>query len=193
VGSSVDNGKAWPGQPAGNRSPVGAAAALPDGLSLKRRVEALRVLIVDDNVYIRRVVRGMLQHLGVRAVHEAADGVSGLEAIRALNPDVVLLDWEMPLLNGAEFMRIVRSPDLFPFPDVSIVMLTSHGERWRVVESARLGVNEFLVKPVSPQRLLEKLHALVARPRPFVQTSAYYGPEPRRPTGELPEAASPDR
>ena len=57
-----------------------------------------------------------------------------------------MLDWEMPLLNGAELVRIVRSPGVFPMPDIPIIMLTGHGERWRVVEAARLGVNEFLLQ-----------------------------------------------
>ena len=47
-------------------------------------------------------------------MHEASDGIAGLDAIRTVVPDVVILDWELPLLNGAEFVRIVRSPGVFP-------------------------------------------------------------------------------
>ncbi len=71
----------------------------------------------------------------------------------------------MPLLNGAEFVRIVRSPGVFPFSDVPIIMLASHGERWRVVEAVRIGVNEYLRKPVSAQALLDRLTSIVAKPR----------------------------
>ena len=66
-----------------------------------------------------------------------------------MTPDVVILDWEMPSPNGPEFVRRVRSPYEFPQPDVPIIMLTGHGERTRVEEAVRLGVNEFLLKPVS--------------------------------------------
>ena len=100
---------------------------------------------------MRKVVRNMLVNLGVKNIHEAPDGIAGLEAIRIVAPDLVILDWEMPLLNGAELVRIVRSPGVFPVPDVPIIMLTGHVERWRVIEASRLGVNEFLKKPVSGQ------------------------------------------
>jgi two-component system chemotaxis response regulator CheY len=63
---------------------------------------------------------------------------------------------------------------------VPIIMLTGHSERSRVIEAARLGVNEFLLKPVSSKALEERLVAVLAHPRPIVQTADYYGPEPRK-------------
>ena len=102
-------------------------------------------------------------------------------------PDVVILDWEMPLLSGAELVRIVRSPGVFPMPDVPIIMLSGHGERWRVVEAMRLGVNEYLIKPVSAKALYDRLVSITAQPRPMVQLGDYYGPEPRKHAGECVE------
>jgi DNA-binding response OmpR family regulator len=142
-------------------------------------IQDLSILIVDDNHYMRKVVRTLLVNIGVRKVYEAGDGIAGLDAIRIVTPDVVIIDWELPLLNGAEFVRIVRSPGVFPFSDVPIIMLTSHGERWRVIEAVRIGVNEYLRKPVSAQALLDRLTAIVAKPRPVVQLGDYYGPQPR--------------
>ena len=78
----------------------------------------------------------------------------------------MILDWEMPLLSGAELVRIVRSPGVFPMPDVPIIMLSGHGERWRVVEAVRLGVNEYLVKPVSAKALYDRLVSIIMQPRP---------------------------
>src|SRR4029078_9252424 len=115
------------------------------------RVQDLWLLIVDDNHYMRKIVRTLLMNIGVRKVFEASDGIAGLDAIRTASPDVVILDWELPLLNGGEFVRIVRSPGVFPQCDVPIIMLSSYGERWRVVEAVRVGVNEYLRKPVSAQ------------------------------------------
>lgn len=148
-------------------------------------VHSLGVLVVDDNQFMRKIVRNLLVNIGVREVYEASDGIAGLEAIRTVGPDIVILDWELPLLNGAEFIRIVRSPGVFPTPDIPIIMLSSHAERWRVVEAMRLGVNEYLCKPVSAQHLLERFISILAKPRPTVQVGDYYGPEPRR---NLPEA-----
>lgn len=152
-------------------------------------IQTIDVLIVDDNLYMRKVVRNLLVNLGVKTIHEAADGIAGLEAIRIHEPDVVLLDWEMPLLTGAELLRIVRSPGVFPIPDVPVIMLTGHGERWRVIEANRLGVHEFLKKPVSAQALFERLTAVLAKPRPMVRLGSYYGPEPRRIACESPSIA----
>jgi two-component system, chemotaxis family, chemotaxis protein CheY len=147
---------------------------------LEAVIRTLAVLVVDDNAHTRKLVRSLLLHIGVKEVFEAADGIAGLEAIRIVAPDVVVLDWELPLLNGTEFVRIVRSPGVFPRPDVPIIMLTAHGQRSRVVEATRLGVNEFLCKPISPKRLYERIVSIFAAPRPFVQLGAYYGPQPRR-------------
>src|SRR5262245_21473377 len=88
-------------------------------------IHSLRVLVIDDNQYMRKLVRNLLTKVGVRAFHEAVDGIEGLDAIRTVAPDMVILDWEMPLLNGAEFVRIVRSPGVFPIPDIPIIMLTA--------------------------------------------------------------------
>jgi len=147
---------------------------------IERLIQSLSVLLVDDNQYMRKIVRNLLVNVGVKEVYEAADGIAGLEAIRTVCPDVVMLDWEMPLLNGPELVRIVRSPGVFPVPDVPIIMLSAHGERWRVLEAMRLGINEFLVTPVSAKALFERLVAILAAPRPVVQLGDYYGPEPRR-------------
>ncbi|GIK99009.1 MAG: response regulator [Xanthobacteraceae bacterium] len=147
---------------------------------VEKLVQSVAVLVIDDNQYMRKVIRNLLVNLGVKQIHEASDGIAGLEAIRMFAPDLVILDWEMPLLNGAELVRIVRSPGVFPVPDVPIIMLTGHVERWRVVEATRLGVNEFLKKPVSGKALLDRMVAILAHPRPMVRLGDYYGPEPRK-------------
>jgi two-component system, chemotaxis family, chemotaxis protein CheY len=141
---------------------------------------SISVLVVDDNQYMRKVVRNILVGLGVKNILEAGDGTSGLDAIRMFAPDLVILDWEMPLLNGAEVVRTVRAPGVFPVPDVPIIVLTGHVERWRVMEATRLGVNEFLKKPVSGKALLDRMTAILTRPRPMVRLGEYYGPEPRK-------------
>jgi len=151
---------------------------------VEKLVHAVDVLVVDDNQFMRKVVRNLLVNVGVRTIYEAGDGVSGLEAIRTFAPDIVILDWEMPLLDGSEVARIVRSPGVFPVPDVPIIMLSGHVERWRVEQAQRLGINEFLKKPVSGKALLDRMVAILAHPRPMVRLGDYYGPQPRRPDYE---------
>ena len=150
-----------------------------DTRSLEARLAAIKVLVVDDEHYMRKVVRTLLMSNGVRNIVEAADGPSGLEQIRNVQPDMVILDWEMPGLDGAGFVRMVRSPQTFPMPDIPIIMLTGHGERSRVIEAVEIGVNEFLCKPVSAKALLDRLVSIVLNPRQTVQFEGYYGPAPR--------------
>jgi two-component system chemotaxis response regulator CheY len=161
----------------------GSLRVVPMSLSkseVDARVQSLRVLVVDDSQFMRKIVRNLLLSIGVKEVYEAGDGIDALDAIRAIGPDVVVLDWELPLLDGAELVRIVRSPGVFPTPDLPIIMLSAFGEQWRVIEAARLGVNEFLVKPVSAKSLYDRLVSILVKPRPNVQVGRYYGPEPRR-------------
>lgn len=143
-------------------------------------IQQLRVLVVDDNPFMRNLVRNMLANLGVRKVIDAADGLAALDMIRSLKPDIVILDWEMPLLSGPELVRIVRSPGAFPTPDIPIIILTAHGDRARILEAAKLGVNEFLCKPVSAKALFDRLISIMLKPRESVRLGDYYGPAPRR-------------
>jgi two-component system chemotaxis response regulator CheY len=155
------------------------------------QIQSLAVLVVDDNQYTRKMIRNLLVNCGVKDVFEANDGIAALDAIRSIAPDVVVLDWEMPLLSGAELVRIVRSPGVFPMPDIPIIMLSAHGERWRVVEAVRLGVHEYLVKPVSAKSIYDRLVAILSQPRPVVKRGDYYGPEPRKLVTDAPLNESP--
>ena len=147
---------------------------------IARQVSELKVLIVDDELSMRKVTRALLQAIGIREIHDANNGTRGLDLIRMHAPDIVILDWEMPNPNGPEFMRRVRSPGNFPLPDVPVIMLTGHSERSRVVEAVDLGVNEFLLKPVSATALLARVVSIHIKPRKMVKRADYYGPEPRK-------------
>jgi two-component system, chemotaxis family, chemotaxis protein CheY len=151
-----------------------------DTRSIEARLAAIKVLIVDDEHYMRKVVRTLLMGIGVRTTYEAADGPAGLEMIRSVSPDLVILDWEMPGLDGAGFVRMVRSPQTFPLPEIPIIMLTGHGERSRVIHAIEIGVNEFLLKPVSSKALRDRIVAVLTKPRPLVKSGDYYGPAPRK-------------
>ncbi len=144
------------------------------------QIQQLVVLVVDDNAFMRKMVRSLLTNIGVKKVYEAGDGIAGLELIRAMSPDIVILDWEMPLLNGPELVRIVRSPGVFPLPDIPIIMLTAYGDRSRIVEAVKIGVNEFLCKPVSAKALTDRFVSILAKPRGSVHVGDYYVPEPRK-------------
>src|ERR1044071_1241893 len=117
--------------------------------------------------------------IGVRTIYEAADALTGLDLVRTMSPDVVIVDWEMPHLDGRGFVRMVRSPETFPYPDTPIIRLPGHSERARVIEAMQGGVHEFLLKPVSSKALADRLTAVLNNPRKLVRNGTYYGPEPR--------------
>ncbi len=140
----------------------------------------IKVVIVDDRHMMRKVIRALLTSIGVEQIFEAGDGLSGLDALCTVAPHIVLLDWDMPTMSGAEFVKTVRSPGAFPRPDVPIIVLTGHSDSACVAEAERLGVNAFLVKPVLGRALSDCIVSVLAKPRPFVQIGDYYGPEPRK-------------
>lgn len=147
-------------------------------------LEGLDILIADGNAYMRRLTRTMLNNLGARSVMEAADGLAALEAIRTRNPDIMLLDWDMPVLSGMEVVRIVRTPGVFPRPNIPIVMLTDRAYHSAVVEAMHAGVHEFLIKPTSPKALRDRLTSILFKPRPMQRLGERYVPEPRRKVAE---------
>jgi two-component system, chemotaxis family, chemotaxis protein CheY len=121
-----------------------------------------KVLIIDDEYHARKTLRALLRALGGTRIHEATDGSSGLEAVRAMHPDVVLLDWDIPDMGGAEFVRHLRSDGAPAHSGVPVIMLTGHGERTRVLDAMRHGVHEFLLKPVSRAALKARIHSALA-------------------------------
>jgi YesN/AraC family two-component response regulator len=145
-----------------------------------RQFATIKVLVVDDERYMRKVVRTLLMSIGVRTIYEAPNAMAGLDVIRTMAPDIAIVDWEMPGLDGRGFVRLVRSPETFPYPDIPIIMLTGHSERSRVLEAMQSGVHEFLLKPVSSKALADRLTAVLNNPRKLVRNGDYYGPEPRQ-------------
>ena len=144
---------------------------------------SIAVLVVDDDAYLRKIVRSLLIGFGVQRVYEAGDGAQGLELLHQFKPDVLLVDWEMPMLNGGEMIRLVRDPANSSHATVSIILMTAHTERHRIQQAMQLGINEMLVKPFSAKSLLQRLDLVVNHPRPFMQLGPYFGPMPRPPRG----------
>jgi two-component system, chemotaxis family, chemotaxis protein CheY len=143
-------------------------------------LENLTVLIADGNAYSRRLTRTMLMNIGARTHLEVADGSAALLAIPELNPDVMILDWDLPVMSGPDVMSVVRSPGVFPKPNLPVIMLSDSGQRSRLDAAVRLGVHEFLVKPISSKTLQQRLFSIIVNPRPMVLADGYYVPLPRR-------------
>jgi CheY-like chemotaxis protein len=140
----------------------------------------LRFLVIDDNAYMRKIVCTLLHGFGAREVSEAADGTEGLEVFTANRPDIIITDWDMPILNGIEFTQMVRQPAGNANPCTPIIMLTANAGRTRVTKARDAGVTEFLAKPISAKALYNRILHIILNPRPFIKTATYFGPDRRR-------------
>ena len=136
-------------------------------------------LIVDDNVYMRKIVRTLLVGIGIRTIEEAEDGAVALDKFTSHDPDIIITDWAMPILDGIELTRLIRNPKSKYNCFVPIIMLSGHSEKWRIIEARDAGVTEFLCKPVSAKSLYLRVVSCIVNPRPFINTANYFGPEHR--------------
>jgi CheY-like chemotaxis protein len=140
----------------------------------------LRFLVIDDNAFMRKIVRTLLHGFGTRQVWEAEDGANGFEIFSKNLPDIVITDWDMPIFTGIEFTQMVRQPGGNANPCVPIIMLTANAEMTRVTKARDAGVTEFLTKPISAKALYIRVLHIILNPRPFIKTETYFGPDRRR-------------
>jgi len=139
----------------------------------------LRYLIIDENRFQRTIIKNSLMTFGARTAIEAEDA---LEALRILNDegiDVVLMDYDLSHMNGAELTRRIRRGDDLPHPEVPIIMISAAADPHVVIEARNAGVHEFLAKPFSPESLYVRIHASVLQPRKFIRAAGYVGPDRR--------------
>ncbi len=121
----------------------------------------MRVLIVDDSSTMRRIIANTLKTLGYEDLAEAGDGNEGLQQVAQSKPGLILTDWNMPNMDGREFVRTLRTkPGMEAIP---VLIVTTHAERTDVVLALQAGVNDYVVKPFTPETLKEKIEALLSK------------------------------
>lgn len=120
----------------------------------------MKLLVVDDSSTMRRIIKNTLSRLGYENVLEGEDGMQGWTVLNE-NPDIGMLitDWNMPEMNGLELVKKVRADDRFT--DLPIIMVTTEGGKTEVITALKAGVNNYIVKPFTPQVLKEKLAAVL--------------------------------
>jgi CheY-like chemotaxis protein len=143
-------------------------------------IEHLKFLIVDDNPHMRAIVTTVLRGVGVNDVREAGSGVEALRLFHTFGADLAIVDFNMSPMDGVEFTRRVRRDPDSPNPYLPVILMTGHAERSRVMEARDAGVNEFVVKPVNANAVLSRIASVMQKPRPFVRSKSYFGPDRRR-------------
>jgi two-component system chemotaxis response regulator CheY len=114
----------------------------------------MKILLVDDSRTIRNIQKKALAGIGIEDVTEAADGLEALACIKASRPDLMLVDWNMPNMDGITLVRKVRESD----KTLPMIMVTTEAEKTRVVEALKAGVNNYVVKPFTAETLAEKIN-----------------------------------
>lgn len=140
----------------------------------------IRALLVNDSDHVSSLLRVVLSAAGIRDVTIMADVDAALEFMKESSPDLALVDIELDTGSGLDFVRKVRQDEDGPNRYLPIVVVTAHSSRRWVMDAIRTGANEFVGLPLSPARLIERIHFAVFVGRPFVTTADYFGPCRRR-------------
>ena len=166
-------------------------ARLPvSGRSFPLDFALISFLIVDDQPFTRRLVRSILHGFGSREVYESATGAEALELARSTMPNIIITDLIMPDLNGLKFIKMLKAPSattrLIP-----IIVLSGHLTKTAALGVNESGVDELLVKPVSPKALYEHVSRIVLRknqanpPMAFVQNQRRRAELHKKKAGDL--------
>ena len=119
---------------------------------------SLKVLVVDDMMSMRNIVKRALRELGYQDIHDALNGEEALEKLKSGGFGLVLLDWNMPVMSGLNLLRIIRAEPAFQA--IPVLMITAEAKMDNIMEAVQAGVSDYLVKPFSVQALEEKLEKI---------------------------------
>jgi len=119
----------------------------------------MKILLVDDSRTIRNIQKNTLATMGHTDVLEAADGMEALSVLTAQRPDLVLMDWNMPKMDGITLVRKIREND----KTLPLIMVTTEAEKARVMEALKAGVNNYVVKPFTAETLSEKIDQTMSK------------------------------
>jgi CheY-like chemotaxis protein len=140
----------------------------------------LAFLVVDDNANMVQIVKTILKNFGVVHMYEAKDVAEAFSLVRQYAVDMVILDYNLGFMDGVEFVKLMRTATDSPNPYLPIIMLTAYTEHHRVVTARDAGVTEFCAKPITAIEVYRKIAEVIERPRSFVRTNTYFGPDRRR-------------
>lgn len=139
-----------------------------DGIPKKYRLAPLRVMVVDDEITMLRLLKQMLARCGIRQVETAADGATALRRLRTFDADLILVDWQMNNMDGHEFLRMVRDGSVVK-KDYGIFMITGNPQEDRVRAALTAGVDGFLAKPISTATLEQHIYRYIDLQRADLQ------------------------
>ncbi len=141
------------------------------------KFEKLSILIVEDTAPMQKLVTSVLETLGVGNIVTANEGEEGYEVFCTENPDIVVTDWHMVPVSGIDLVERIRTSETSPNKTVPIIMMTGYSALPRVSQARDTGTTEFLVKPFSANDLARRIAYVINKPRDFIDTGKYFGPD----------------
>lgn len=120
-----------------------------------------KVLFVDDSPTMRRIIMNSLKKIGFSNIIDAENGLDALEKMEAQEIDLVLTDWNMPEMNGEQFVKELRNNE--KYKKLPILMITTRGMKEDVITAVKLGINGYVVKPFTPEILRGKISAVIGK------------------------------
>jgi two-component system chemotaxis response regulator CheY len=114
-----------------------------------------RILVVDDFSTMRRIVKGILKRLGYREIDEAEDGQMALKRLKETRYQLIICDWNMPVMTGLDLLKAVRSDE--ELKGIPFLMVTAEAKKENILEAIQAGVSNYIVKPFTEEVLSKKL------------------------------------
>ncbi len=128
----------------------------------------MKVLIVDDSKTMRGIQKRILKKAGHKDITEAENGLEAKAAVEKEMPELILLDWNMPEMDGLEFLREFRPEN----PFVPVIMITTEAEKIRVIEAIKAGINNYIIKPFTPDVLTDRIEETLETTKTAAATAA---------------------
>lgn len=122
-----------------------------------------RILVIEDETHIRKIIMRLLRQIGFRLIDEAEDGAKGLEELVRVKPNIVLCDIHMEPVDGLTFLKSVRSLGRRELSDLPVIFLTADTQVTTVAEAKDLRVDGYLAKPVSMKALKDRIDRVIHR------------------------------
>ncbi|WP_135078726.1 response regulator [Terasakiella sp. SH-1] len=144
-----------------------------------RPLNELSYLIVDDSSIARKVLTRELKSFGAREIYGAGEAADAFDILRLAHVDFILLDFEMPMLSGAEFLHLLRRDDSLKHAECFVLMVSSYCDKEHILAARNAGAHGYIIKPFPAKKLEHHIQHIMHHPRDFVRAKGYVGPDRR--------------
>jgi two-component system, chemotaxis family, chemotaxis protein CheY len=137
-------------------------------------------LIIDDSLHVINLLKSILNKFKLGSINYTSNAAEGMEIfLEKKNIDIIFCNWEMAPMSGIDFLQQIRSSDQKVNPYIPIIIISANSEYANIMKAKNAGANAFLAKPFSPLTIAKYLKYIIEKPKNFVKTKTYFGPDRR--------------